>query len=78
MLPSDIARVVFDNEYSHLQDLQINLIMKSIFGDEIHDIHWFLYEFKLGELCEYHLIDQFGNKQLFTTDEDFYEYLKNI
>ena len=77
-IPSDISSLIFDNEYSNLQGLKFDFVLQTLFGDLVEDIYWFLYEFKPGKTHGPHVITPDGVEHTFNSDEDYYEYLKNL
>lgn len=69
------STVVIDNEYAQEHAEQVGYLISALFRDNLEDVLWFLYEFEAGSAGP-HLVLQDGTQYTFTTNEDYYEYLK--
>ena len=76
-IPPDINSVFFDNTYVGLMGKQKDLLIQHLFGEAAEDILWFLYEFTAGKSPGPHCILANGTEFTYTTNEDYYEYLRD-
>lgn len=47
-IPTDINAAIFDNGYTEVLGRQNDLLMMSVFGDDVEEAFWCLIEFKDG------------------------------
>jgi hypothetical protein len=77
-IPSDINQVFFDNTYVNLLQQQNDLLIDHLFGEFTEDVSWFLYEFEAGKSPGPHCRLADGTEYTYNTNEDYYEYLKEL
>jgi hypothetical protein len=52
VLPYEISRAIFDNEYSNSQGMINDMLCDTIFGKDIESINWFIYDWQPGYKVE--------------------------
>lgn len=77
-IPNDIAIAFMDNTYVNNLYTQKEVLINALFGDMAEDVSWFLFEFQAGKSLGPHLITEEGKEYFYHTDEDYYEYLKDL
>lgn len=77
-LPGDISGMFFDNKYVTLQRVQCDILREALFGKAMPDVEWFLFEFVAGRSPGPHCVHEDGTEYTFKTDDDFYQYMKQL
>jgi hypothetical protein len=75
-LPNDVRNFLMDNQYTNMQDMKSQELLEGLFGEDIGDVYWLLYEYDNVKDSSPHVTHADGTEYTFKTDEDYYTYLK--
>jgi hypothetical protein len=75
-LPKDVCNFLLDNQYSEMQDMKSEELLRGLFGEDLDAVYWILYDYDNVKNASPHITHADGTEYTFKTDEDYYTYLK--
>jgi hypothetical protein len=77
-LPNDVRFFLMDNQYTTMQDMKSEELLRGLFGGDIDAVYWLLYDYDSKKDSSPHVTHADGTEYTFKTDEDYYKYLENL
>jgi len=77
-LPNDVRNFLMDNQYTEMQDIKSQELLKALFGDDIDAVYWLLYDYDAKKDSSPHITHKDGTEYTFETEEDYYKYLEDL
>jgi hypothetical protein len=75
-LPNDVRNFLMDNQYTEMQDMKSEELLRGLFGKDIDLVYWILYEYDTKKDTSPHVTHANGKEYTFKSEEEYYTYLK--